>query len=164
VAILHDLEQIAALRGGNGSEPPVIEDEKLDAGELDRIEQPGQTVIEDRAVIATGLVTECTSNSTLADASWPNDEQILLLGDPFAGDELLEQRLVEGARRFAVNILDDGILPEAGEPQSADQPLVLALAQMFATARSEIGGGFLGVSATSHSGAIASSCRGSVIK
>ena len=39
--------------------------------------------------------------------------------------ELGEQRLVEAARRLHVDILDDGILPEAGELQSANEPLVL---------------------------------------
>src|ERR1700739_3786119 len=47
--------------------------------------------------------------------------------DPLAGDELLEQHLVEPARRFHIDIPDDTVLPEACDPQTADQPFVLAL-------------------------------------
>ena len=59
-----------------------------------------------------------------------DDEQVLMSVDPFAGDELLEQRLVEPARRLDVDILDDGVLTEACEPQSSDQPFVLALGRL----------------------------------
>lgn len=36
--------------------------------------------------------------------------------DPLAGDELFERRLVEPARRLHVDILDDRVLLETGEP------------------------------------------------
>ena len=42
-------------------------------------------------------------------------EQVLVPIDPVAGDELLEQRLVETARRLHVDVLDDGGLAQAGE-------------------------------------------------
>ena len=72
-------------------------------------------------------MTERACNPTLADAGRADDEQVLVPFDPFAGDELLEQRLIEPARRLHVDILDDGVLPEACEAQAADQPFVLAL-------------------------------------
>ena len=141
VPILHDLQEIAPLLGGHGSKTPIVEDQKLDAsqaleepsvmavaaGKREHIEESRQALIEDRAIIPTGLVAERTGNPTLADAGRTDDEQVLVSCDPLAGDELLEQRLVEPARRLHVDILDDGVLPEACEPQAADQPLVLAL-------------------------------------
>jgi hypothetical protein len=72
-------------------------------------------------------VAKGAGNPTLADAGRADDEQVLVPCDPLAGDEVLEQRLVEPARRLHINILDDSVLPEACEPQAADQPLVLAL-------------------------------------
>ena len=33
VAIVDDFEQVAALLGGERGEPPIVEDEQLDAGE-----------------------------------------------------------------------------------------------------------------------------------
>ena len=141
VPILHDLQEVAPLLGGYGSKSPIVEDEKLDASQAleepsvmavaackrERIEEPRQALIEDGAVIPTGLVAERAGNPTLADAGGADDEQILMPFDPFAGDELLEQRLVEPTGRLHVDILDDGVLPEAGEAQAANQPFVLAL-------------------------------------
>ena len=57
----------------------------------------------------------------------PMIEQVLVPRDPVAGDELGEQRLVETARRLRVEVLDDGVLAQAGELQPGDEPLVLAL-------------------------------------
>ena len=84
-------------------------------------------MIEDGAVVAAGFVAERTGKPTFADAGWTADQQTLVPGDPIAGDELGEQRLVETARSFHVDILDDGRLAQACELESADQPLVLAL-------------------------------------
>ena len=141
VPILHDLQEVAPLLGGHGRKSPVVEDQQLDArqafeqpgvmavaaGKRERIEQPRQALIEDRAIVPTGLVTERAGNPTLADAGRADDEQVLVPFDPLAGDELLEQRLIEPARRLHVDVFDDGVLPEACEAQAADQPFVLAL-------------------------------------
>jgi hypothetical protein len=41
-----------------------------------------------------------------------------MLGNPFAGNELLEQRLVEPSRRAIVDVLDDGLaVPHTGSAQ-----------------------------------------------
>ena len=100
------------------------------ASERERIEQPRHAMIEDGAVVAAGLVAERACNPTFADAGRADDEQVLVACDPVAGDELLEQRPVEAARRFVVDILDDGGLAQAGEPQAAIEPLVLALGRL----------------------------------
>ena len=82
VPILHDLQEVAPLLGGYGSKSPIVEDEKLDASQAleepsvmavaackrERIEEPRQALIEDGAVIPTGLVAERAGNPTLADA------------------------------------------------------------------------------------------------
>src|SRR5712691_9904195 len=47
--------------------------------------------------------------------------------DPIAGNELLEQRLVEPARRLEVDVLSHGVLAQARESQSAHESFVLAL-------------------------------------
>ena len=65
-----------------------------------------------------------TGQPTFAEPGFPDDDQVLMLVDPVAGDELGEQRLVEAARGFHVGVLDDGILPEPGELQSTGEPLV----------------------------------------
>jgi len=111
VPIFHDLQEVAPLFGGHGGQAPIVEDEKLDARQAfeepsvvaiaackrERIEQPRQALIEDRMVVPTGLMAERTGNPTLADAGGADDEQIVVPFDPIAGDEFLEQRLVEPA-------------------------------------------------------------------
>ena len=134
-----------------GAKSPVVEDQKLDASQAleqprvmavaacqrERIEESWQALIENRSVIPTGLVAERAGNPTLADAGRADDEQVLVPLDPLAGDELLEQCLVEPARRLHVDILDDGVLSQACEAQAADQPLVLALGRLAIDQQSE---------------------------
>ena len=88
VAILHDLQEVAPLFGGHGSKSPIVEDQKFDASQAleepsvmtvaafqrERIEESRQALIEDRAVIPTGLVAEGAGNPTLADAGRADDE------------------------------------------------------------------------------------------
>ena len=73
-------------------------------------------MIEDGAVVAAGLVAERASNPTFADAGWADDEQILVPCDTLAGNEFLEQRPVEAAQGFVVDVLDDSGLAQAWRP------------------------------------------------
>jgi hypothetical protein len=75
ISFLEDLEEIASGAGIEGLEPPIVEDEELRAdegtqepgvaaiaaseGEL--AEELGHTLVEDRAIIAAGSVTQCRS-------------------------------------------------------------------------------------------------------
>ena len=64
---------------------------------------------------------------TFPEPGFADDDQVLVLADPVAGDQLGEQRLVEATCRFHVDILDHGVLAESSELQSADEPLILPL-------------------------------------
>ncbi len=80
--IVEDFQEIAPLLRREWRQAPVVQDEKLDArqrleeaavtsiaaGDQQGIEQPRQAMIEDRAVVAAGLVAERTGKPTLADA------------------------------------------------------------------------------------------------
>ena len=87
-------------------------------------------MVEDGAVVAAGLVAERAGDPALADAGRAGDEQVLVPLDPVAGGELLEQRAVEAARRLQIDVLDDGVLAQAGEPQAGHEPLVVALGRL----------------------------------
>ena len=81
VAFLEDLEQVVSGLGVERLETPVVEDEELDAaegandggiaavaaGEGEIAEQLGDALVEDGAVVATGLVAEGASQPTFAD-------------------------------------------------------------------------------------------------
>ena len=91
VAVFDDLEQVAALLGPERLEAPVVEDQQLDtaerahqtrvaavaAGEREIGEQPGHALVEDRAVVAAGLVPEGAGQPALADAGRAFDDQVL---------------------------------------------------------------------------------------
>jgi hypothetical protein len=68
------------------------------------------------------LCPSAQASFALAGAGFPGDEQVLPSGDPVAGGELGEQRLVEAA-----GLLDGGVLPEIGKFEPGDEALGLAL-------------------------------------
>jgi hypothetical protein len=72
-------------------------------------------------------VAERTGQPTFAGAGRAADQQALVPRDPIAGDELLEQCLVETARHLHVDILDHGRLAQARVLQSTDKSLVFPL-------------------------------------
>jgi hypothetical protein len=122
MAVVDDLEEVAALLAGQRGESPVVEDEELDARqrleeasvasvaacERQRFEQPGQAMIEDGAIVAAGLVAERAGDPSLACPGWSGDEQVVLAGDPIAIDELGEEGPVDAARGAQIDIFDDG--------------------------------------------------------
>src|SRR5271170_6839816 len=141
MAIVDDFEQVAALLRGQRSQPPVIEDQKLDTGEaLEEayipavsacqckcVEQAWYAIIEHRSIVTARLVSERAGEPALAGAGFPCDQEVVSPPDPVAGRELGEQRLVETARRLGVEILDGGGLPEVGKLEPRDEPPAFAL-------------------------------------
>ena len=111
MAIVDDFEKIAALLGGHGREPPIVENKQLDAGQAgqqtpitavaagkgERLEQPGQAVIKDGAIVAAGFVPERACDPTFSDAGRADDQQVELAFDPVTGDEAGEQGSIEAA-------------------------------------------------------------------
>jgi len=117
VALLGDLQQIAPVVGAERLQTPVVEDEQADLAEplhQPRIasipegevgEQLGHTLIEDRVVVATGLVAERTGQPGFAHARGPFDDQVVRDGDPVTGDQLLEQGSVQASGAAIVDVL-----------------------------------------------------------
>src|ERR1700674_1289765 len=87
VAIVDDFEQVAALLRGQGSQPPVVEDQKLDTGEaLEEayipaiaacqckcVEQAWYAIIEHRSIVTARLVSERAGEPALAGAGRAHD-------------------------------------------------------------------------------------------
>ena len=90
------------------------------------LEQPGHALIEDRAIVATGLVAERRGQPTLADAGWTDERQIVVGVDPFALDQLLEQGAVKTAGTAIIDIFDAGLLAQFGDAQPRREALVLS--------------------------------------
>jgi hypothetical protein len=100
VAVLDDLDHIVTLLGPEGLQAPIVENEQLDpaqgthqariasvtAGQCQIGEHAWDALIEDRAIVAAGLVPECAGKPTFADAGRPFDDQVLRLIDPATAD------------------------------------------------------------------------------
>lgn len=144
VAFFEDLVEIAARAAVERVEPPIIEDEELGAieashdasmaavaaGQREISEELGDPLIQNRTVVAAGLVTERTSKPTFADAGWPAQDQIVVRVDPFAGSEFMEQRAIEAAVNSVIDILDDGIVAQSGIAQPGREALVAAMGDL----------------------------------
>ena len=83
-------------------EAPIIEDQELSAieaahdasmaavaaGQREISEEFGDPMIKHRAIVAAGLVAESARKPTLADATWPAQDQIVVRIDPRSVGEL----------------------------------------------------------------------------
>ena len=125
--VVEDLQEITPLLGSERRQTPVIQDQELDARQrleeaavasitVRGIEQAWHAMVEDGTVVAAGLMTERAGNKTLADAGLPDNQHILMTFNPIAGDEPGKERLVEPARHFQIDVLNDGRLAQPCAP------------------------------------------------
>jgi hypothetical protein len=163
VAFLEDFVEVTTGTGVERFEAPIVEDEELDAGdaaqdagiaavtagEREFKEQLGNPLIENRAVVAAGLVTQGTSKPRFAHAGRPAQDQIVMRVDPLAICELVKQSAVEAAWGPVIDVLDAGLLAQSGIAQPGGQPLVAAMSELAIDQQPEpVGmgerGGFVG--------------------
>jgi len=152
VAVVHDLEEVAAVLGRKRCQAPIVENEELDAGEIleetgmpsvaagecQSLEQPRHALVENGAAVAARLVPEGTGDPALADAGRAADQQIVMAVDPIAGGELLEERAIEAADGAQIDVLDDGGLAEGGELEPRHEALVVALGAVAVSCRAQL--------------------------
>jgi energy-coupling factor transporter ATP-binding protein EcfA2 len=112
--VIEDVQETAPLLGRERRQASIIQDQKLDsrqgleqtlvtsipAREQQGIEQPWQTMVEDRTAVAASPLVKGAGNKTHADANRPDDQQVVMTSDPIAADELGEEGLVEPARHI----------------------------------------------------------------
>src|SRR5437763_8408034 len=163
IAFLEDLVEVATGAGVERFEALIVADEELDAGETPQNagmaaitagerefgEARGNPLIENRAVVAAGLVAQGTSKPRFAHAGRPAQNQIVVRVDPLAIGELLEQSAVEAAGSPVIDVLDTGLLAQSGIAQPGGKPLVAAMGELAIEQEAEpVGmserGGFVG--------------------
>ena len=142
VAILDDLEQIPALEVADRRDPPVIEDEHVDAGkageeprvgaigagERQLVEQARDAAVQGPLALATGLLCERAREVRLPDPGGSGDDDVVVLLDPGAGGELAHHGAIELPAGRVVEILDAGVRePQLRLVQRAAEALVLAV-------------------------------------
>ena len=114
IAVVEDFEQVLALPILQPDEPPIIEDEDIDACEACqhggiravpvRERQLGKEArnpaIDYAMALAAGLLAEGTGQKRLTDARRARDQDILMLGDPATAGELAN----DGAIQLAAGV------------------------------------------------------------
>ena len=143
IALVDDFEQVAAMGVGHGGHGKIIEDEDLSFGqgfhecgiapvgaaEVERGEQLRQTGVEDAVALARGFVGERARQPSLTDACGAADEAVQVLGDPLAGGELRDERLVQAARGAGVEVFEGSGLAQFGRSQAQAQTPVVAFGE-----------------------------------
>ena len=139
VAVVDDLQQIAALLGGQRLGSPVVEDQQVDARELAHqasiaaiaarqrqgSEQPRAALVEDRQIFAACLVAEGAGEPRFADPAGAGDQAVAVLADPVATGEPQEHGTIEAAGRLVVDVFDRGGVPQFGGPRAGlEAPLL----------------------------------------
>ena len=150
VAFFEDFEEIVARSGIERVEPPVVENEELDAaerragcGHSGRRRAPAR----DRRTIwgrADRGRIGCRGKPCGRARMQANfcrrrlDRKIRRLScavDPFAVRELLEQSAVEAARGAVIDILDEGMVAQSGIAQPSGKAFVAALVTSRSTSK-----------------------------
>jgi hypothetical protein len=140
VAILDDLEQVAALLVVELLGSPVVEDEQVGPGEAaqhlgvaavtacqgERGKQPGCPVIDDGEILAAGLVAERASQPAFADTGRPGEQQPMPGTDPLAAGKLEEEAAVQTAGGAEVDVLDAGLMAQTGGTGAGFEALLAA--------------------------------------
>src|SRR5271156_1739870 len=144
VAVFEDLVEIAACTAVERVEAPIVEDEELDAGEAAHDasvaavaarerevgKELGDALIEDRAVVAAGLVSKGTGKPTLSDAGRPAQDHIVVRVDPLAAGELVERPTIEAARGAVIDVLDDGLVAQSSMAQPSSKTFVATMGDL----------------------------------
>ena len=144
VAFFEDFVEVATGDAVERFEAPIIKDEQLSAveaahdagiaavaaGQGEIGEQLGDALVEDRAVVAAGLVAKSTGKPTFADAGRAAQDQIVVSIDPLAAGEFVEQRAIETAMNSIIDVLDDGIVAQSGIAQPGREALVAAMGDL----------------------------------
>ena len=140
VPIFQDLQQVVPGLGIERLKAPVIQDEQLDAGEAFEpagdtavtprdgkfVEQAGEADVEDRPVVAAGLVTDGAGEPTFSDACWTADREIVVRVDPLAAEQRFEQPALKPAGASVIDILRRCLMPQFGVAQARAEPLVVS--------------------------------------
>lgn len=123
MAVVHDLEQIAALFVVQGGQPPVVDDEHVGLGQCgeelqvpslalglqDLGEQPGSSAVDDVEPVSARLLAESAGEIGLAGPGGADDQDVIVVS---RGDMMIFSVLESG--RISVPRSPPGSLRQAG--------------------------------------------------
>src|SRR4051794_32208087 len=85
--------------------------------------------------VAAGFVCQCASKPTLADASWSDEEDVLILAHPFTGGECAQQLAVKAAWMLVIDIFDHATFFLSAGPIASVAPMRDSLSRATADRR-----------------------------
>ena len=122
MAVVEQLQQVAALGGAHRSNAEIVDRKKLGAGQRahelgvapvavgkgELLGQARPAPVAHAVVLATGAVGERTGEEGLAAAGGAFEDQIEPIADPLGGGKLGDERFVQPPRGAPVDVLDTG--------------------------------------------------------
>ena len=122
--VLHDLHEIATLRGAQPVWPPIINDQQLcfcdtaqqageatvALGQLPLFQEAHHSLVDQSDAVAKGRLRQSAAKPGFADAKTAGDDPIALIGDPSACEQALEQRFVKATARTIIECPSSGFL------------------------------------------------------
>ena len=80
----------------------------VDMGQFQHFEEARHPFVDHGDALTAGRLRQGAAKPGLSDPTGAGDDQIAPVGDPFAGEQALEQRLVEATARAVIDVLRTG--------------------------------------------------------
>ncbi|MDT4856180.1 hypothetical protein FQZ97_905610 [compost metagenome] len=124
VAVVQQLQHVAALFGGKGSQAPVIEDQQVGLGvaahqlgeapvamgQAQLFQQARQAQVTHAVAVPTGLVGQGAGQPGLTHAGGAADDQVEAVAQPLAAAQLEDECLVQPARAAVVEVFEASVV------------------------------------------------------
>ena len=145
IAIVADLEKVAAFLVFQCSHREVVDQKHVDLGQAEQhaahaavgmsdrqlAKQFTALLVQSRETIPAGFLRQGAANPTLANAGGTEEENILLLLYPFAAGQGTQELAIQPARMLVVGVFDGGLLLQLGVAQTMFQGTILSPGELF---------------------------------
>lgn len=87
-------------------------------------------MVEGGNPLAAGGLGQGAGEPCIADSGCAGNQEIVVSPDPLAGGKVCQQRVVDGASGFGIQVFQGGILPQSGTLEPAGKLAVLPLQEL----------------------------------
>lgn len=141
MAVFEDFREVAALRGGEDGQAPIVDDQHIHAGDgledavvaavatgkCKCLEHVRGALIEQGPPTPARLATQGAGDPAFAQTGGSGDQQVLMAGDSAAACKMRHDATVKNTRRAQVHFFDACNLTQGGELELRGQPLAVTL-------------------------------------
>jgi len=138
MTVFEEFQEVPALFIGQGGQSPIVQGDQVGFsqggqelgvapvafGDLEVLEEAGETEIADRVSLSAGLVGQCTGQEGFPASGGAGNEKVVVLIHPVAGSQLGDQGFVQAAGVAEVDILQSRGLPQAGLTETGFQSAI----------------------------------------